>query len=64
MNPLTVLLWLLCAFLVIGFFGGIGLLIYMIKSRRKAIKEFNDSLVAMGLKPHKAFTKGTSHKIL
>ncbi|NNP68948.1 hypothetical protein [Acinetobacter sp. Ac_5812] len=76
MNPLTVLLWLLYAFVVAVFFGVIGLFVYMVKARMKALKEFNAHRAAMGLQPsndvkaamhsakrsaeHKPFTKGTS----
>ena len=51
MNPLTVLLWLLCAFVVAVFICVIGLLTYMIKQRKQALKEFNANRIAMGLKP-------------
>ncbi|KAF1024998.1 MAG: hypothetical protein GAK29_02166 [Acinetobacter bereziniae] len=49
MNPMTVLLWLICVFLTIAFFGFAGLVIYMIKERKKAIKEFYTHREAMNL---------------
>lgn len=51
MDPLTVLLWLLCAFVVAAFFGVVGLFVYMIKERKKAVKDFNERRVALGLQP-------------
>ncbi|MCH7381385.1 hypothetical protein [Acinetobacter higginsii] len=52
MEPLTVLLWLLCAFLIAVFFGVVGLFVYMVKQRKQALEEFNANRIAMGLKPH------------
>ena len=51
MNPTTVLLWLLCAFLITAFIGVIGLIVYMHKERKKALNEFNAHRISMGLKP-------------
>ena len=38
MDPLTVLLWLICAFIIVIFFSVVGLFVYMIKERKKAMK--------------------------
>lgn len=60
MDPLTVLLWLLCAFVVAVFISVIGLLVYMVKQRKQALKEFNANRIAMGLKPHNIIGLGDS----
>lgn len=52
MNPLTVLLWLLCAFLCVAFIAVPILIVYMNKQRKKALKEFNANRIAMGVKSH------------
>ena len=52
MSPLTVLLWLLCAFICTVFIAVPVLIVYMNKQRKKAIEEFNANRIAMGLKPH------------
>lgn len=52
MSPLTVLLWLLCAFICVVFIAVPILIVYMNKQRKKAIEEFNTHRKQMGLKPH------------
>lgn len=62
MSPLTVLLWLLCAFICVVFIAVPVLIVYMNKQRKKAIEDFNAHRKQMGLKPiGEGFTKGPSH---
>ena len=64
MNPLTVLLWLLCAFICVAFIAVPTLIVYMNKQRKKAVEEFNAQRKQMGLKPiGKGLTKGPSQGV-
>ncbi|ENX00904.1 hypothetical protein F900_01888 [Acinetobacter modestus] len=64
MSPLTVLLWLACAFLFISLIAVPCIFVYMNKQRKKSLKEYQAMRNSHRLTQHKINldqnTKGTS----
>jgi|JI9StandDraft_2_1071091.scaffolds.fasta_scaffold2154631_1 hypothetical protein len=64
MNPLSVLLWLACAFLFISLIAVPCIIVYMNKQREKSLKEYQAMRDSRRLTQHKINldqnTKGTS----